>query len=91
MALQQRSNWRAGASQPSRPFERNFLFIYYIYIYAAVVRRVSAHAQLLTRFFLSEIISIFLHNFTHARYAPIDLYSQPENSPPFGGMRCNLR
>ena len=54
------------------------------------VRRVSAHARLLTRFFLSDIISKF---FTHAasRYAPIDLYCQPENSPPFDGMRCNLR
>ena len=30
------------------------------------VRRVSAHARLLTRFFLSEIISKFLHIFTHA-------------------------
>ena len=55
--------WRAGASQPSRSFERNFL---YIYIYAAVVRRVSGHARLLTRFFLSEIISKFFHIFTHA-------------------------
>ena len=39
------------------------------------VERVSAHARLLTRFFLSEIISKFLHIFTHARYAPIDLAS----------------
>ena len=30
-----------------------------------VVRRVSAHARLPTRFFLSEIISNFLHIFTH--------------------------
>jgi hypothetical protein len=41
------------------------IFCVYIYIYAAV-RRVSAHARLLTRFFLSEIISKFLHIFTHA-------------------------
>ena len=43
-------------------FERNFLFIY---IYAAVVRRVSAHARLLTRFFLSEIISKSFLTFSH--------------------------
>ena len=53
-ALLGRSRSRAGASQP-RSFERNFLFAYN---YAAV-RRVSAHARLLTRFFLSEIISKF--------------------------------
>jgi hypothetical protein len=39
--------------------------IFYLYA-AVVVRRVSAHARLLTRFFLSEIISKFLHIFTHA-------------------------
>ena len=58
-----------------------FCLYIYIYIYAAVVvRHVSAHARLLTRFFLSEIISKFLHIFTHARYAPIDLASQPRTS-----------
>ena len=54
------SYWRAGASQPSRSFERKFLYA------AVVVRRVSAHARLLTCFFLSEIISKYLHIFTHA-------------------------
>ena len=68
--------WRAGASQPSRPFERNFLFLY-IYIYAAVVVcHVSAHARLLTRFFLSEIISTIFTHF-HTRSICADRSSQP--------------
>ena len=56
----------------------------------SVVRRVSAHARLRTHFFLSEIISIFLHIFTHSasRYGPIDLAG--ERTTPFDGMRCNL-
>ena len=89
LVRQSKGNWRAGASQPSRSFERNFLYIYA----AVVVRRVSTHARLLTRFFLSEIISKFLHIFTHTRCLSrcADRSSQPENSPPFGGMRCNLR
>ena len=37
--------------------------IFYVYTF---VRRVSAHARLLTRFFLFEIISKFFHIFTHA-------------------------
>ena len=48
-------HWRAGASQPSRSFER----IFCLYNYRPFVRRVSAHARLLTRFFLSEIIYKF--------------------------------
>ena len=102
-----RRNWRAGASQPSRSFERNFLFIgereranlernFHIYIIigereravrnflfiyiCTFVRRVSAHARLLTRFFLSEIISKYFHIFTHA----------PENSPPIRRLQPSV-
>ena len=44
--------------------------IFYIYIYLSFVRRVSAHARLLTRFFLSEIISKF---FTFSHTLPRDM------------------
>ena len=79
------SIWREGASQPIVVRSGNY-----------IVRRVtvSAHALLLTRFFLSEIISKILHIFTHAASRDMrraDRSSQPENSPPFDGMRCNLR
>ena len=53
--------------------------IFGIYIISSLVRRVSAHARLLTRFFLSEIIFTFLHiSHSHAasQYAPVDLTSQ---------------
>ena len=64
------------------------LYIIIIYIVYAAVRRVSAHARLLTRFFLSEIIYKF-YTFSHT--SPIDRSSQPDNSSPFDGMLCNLR
>ena len=53
-------NWRAGASQPSRIYVRAEFYR------PTVVRRVSVHARLCTRFFLSETISKFVHIFTHA-------------------------
>ena len=58
---------RERANQVVRSFERTYTSV--------VVRRVSAHARLLTRFLLSEIISKY---FTHAasRYAPIDLATE---------------
>ena len=77
------NSWRAGASQPSRSFERNFLYIYnyiYNYIYICRRRRTSckcACAASNALLFIRNNFQTFTHFHTRclSRYAPIDLAS----------------
>ena len=70
--------------------------IFCLYYYIRLCRRTSckcACAASNALLFIRNHFQIFTHFHTRclSRYAPIDRSSQPENSPPFDGMLCNLR